>query len=518
MRLSQDIIYYWLIKKLIVRFEKRSDTDIGFMRPVFYEPDQEISGTVVIIDGNGLKSLIESRNHGADTLFLCIEKPTRSLRMIEGTVMVVETELSGLSLFNYLQAIYNRFDRWDERLNQIYYENGSFQDLIDCCEPILSEPILLIDKKFHYTAYSRSIETNLGADFMDENKNSLPEVVNDFISDSSFQALYDLPDIFDYAMVAPSGTDEMICKNVLDQDEYVGRFVIQLTGGREAFDKIYVRTILAHLFITADKLYQKYQSFDLKEVALNSLREPLVQMLQNEQSSDEQWLKAASENNWKITDQLQLIQFRSNTRYAKNVYTDYLSSEIENQWQGCVCLNFNERFLMLINLDQFKSESDQNFYRQLPYFLRESLLVAGLSRVFSDVADLRAAYQQTEVALDFGTRDQPMFWTYRFDDYAFSYLLKNSPGIFELHQICSEKLLALRQHDTEKHTEYYQTLLTFFNCRLNAAAAAKKLYIHRSSFLNRLERMAELFKINFESNDELLYLGLSMLILERNRK
>ena len=241
-----------------------------------------------------------------------------------------------------------------------------------------------------------------------------------------------------------------------------------------------------------------------------------MNMLQNEQSSDEQWKKAAFENNWKITDQLQLVQFRSNTRYAKNVYTDYLSAEIENQWQGCVCLNYRERLLMLINLDQFKSVNDKNFYLQLPYFLRDSLLVAGISRVFGNMADLRAAYQQTEIALDFGTRDEPMFWTYRFDDYAFAYLLKNSTGIFETHQICSEKLLALRQYDAEKHTEYYQTLLIFFDCRLNAAAAAKKLYIHRSSFLNRLERIEELFKINFASNDELLYLGLSMLILERN--
>ncbi|MBC3900909.1 hypothetical protein GH811_14935 [Acetobacterium malicum] len=516
MRLSQDIIYYWLVKKLPVQFEKKNELKIAFKRPVFYEAGQDISETVVILDGDGLKSLIESRNHGADTLFLCTKKPNRSLRTIEGTVLVVESEPSAVSLFNYLQDIYNQFDQWDERLNQIYYESGSFQDLIDSCEPILTEPILLVDKKFHYTAYSKSVESIISNSFMDENKNSLPEVVNDFISDSNFQELYDLPDIFDYAMMSPSGTDEMICKNVFDQSSYVGRFVIQLSNDRDEFIKIYVRTILAHLFITADKLYQKYQSFNLKEVALNSLREPLLQMLQNDQHSAEQWIKAAAENGWKITDQLQLIQFRSNTRYTKNVYTEYLSSEIENQWQCCICLNFREQLLMLINLDQFKSVNDKSFYRQLPYFLRDSLLVAGLSRLFSDMADLKAAYQQTEIALDFGTRDHPTFWTYRFDDYAFSYLLKNSPGVFDVHQICSEKLLALRKYDTAKHTEYYKTLLTFYNCRLNAASAAKKLYIHRSSFLNRLERITELFKIDFNSNDELLYLGLSMLIIERN--
>lgn len=516
MRLSQDMIYYWLVKKWPVRYEKRSDTATGFKRPVFYEAGLDLAETVVIVADDGLKALLESRNHGANCLFVLTEKPSRSLKQLDGAVLVMESAISAASLFNYLQAIYNRFDQWDQRLQQIYYQNGSFQDLIDSCEPILAEPILLVDKKFHYTAYSRSIQEKNEALYMDENNNALPEVVNDFISDSDFQVLYDVPEVFDYVAVSATGSDEMICKNVLDQGEYVGRFVILLDSGSAEFIKIYVRTILAHLFITADQLYQKYQSFDLKAVALNSLREPLLLMLENEHSAAEQWAKAARENGWASSDQLQLVQFRSNTRYTKNVYTDYLGAEIEHQWQGCVCLNYKERLLMLINLDQFKSADDKSFARQLPYFLRDSLLVAGLSRIFTVMTDLPAAYQQTEIALDFGTRQQPTFWTYKFDDYAFAYLLKNSPGALEIHQVCSAKLLALRQYDTDKHTEYYHTLRTFFDCRLNAAAAAKKLFIHRSSFLNRLERMQTLFKIDFDANDELLYLGLSLLIIERN--
>lgn len=516
MRLSQEIIYYWLVKKTAVRFEKKNENKTGFKRPVFYENGLMMDETIVIIDGKGLKELMERHDYGSDTLFICTDKVNRSLKMLDGTVLLVESKLSTVSLFNYLQEIFNRFDQWDERLNQIFYENGSFQDLVDSCEPILSQQILLIDKGFHYPAHSKFLKPIGGTVFMDEFNNSLPDIVNDFISDSSFQSLYECPDVFDYSVILSTGLEEMICKNVFDQGDYVGRFIIQLTDACQEYEKSYIRHILAHLFVTADKLYQKYQSFDLKEVALNSLREPLIQALNNVQGSDDQWHKAAFENHWQVNDRLQLVQFRSNTRYAKNVYTDYLSSQIESQWQACVCLNSNDRFLMLVNLDQFKSEADRDFYRQLPLFLRESLLVAGLSRVFHALADLPAAYQQTDIALDYGGRSQPMFWIHHFNDHAFTYLLKNGPGAFSLHQICSEKLLRLRQNDTTKHTDYYNTLRIFFDCRLNAAAAAKALYIHRSSFLNRLERMAQLFKIDFDSNEELLYLGLSMLIIERN--
>lgn len=516
MRLSQDTIYYWLVKTLSVQYQKKNETKIGFKRPVFYKTGMDISETVVIIDNNDLTSLLESSSHNAaNTLFLCTEKPNRTLKTIEGTVMVVESDISVSLLFNYLQDIYNRFDQWDERLNQIYYENGSFQDLIDSCEPILPEQVLLVDQKFHYTAYSKSVDEMIYSHIMDDNQNPSSEEMNDFLSDSSFQALYDLPDIFDYTKELSSGTDEMICKNVLDHGKYVGRFVIHVANNKE-FNKNYIRAILSHLSQTADKLFAKYQSFDIKELVLNSLREPLMQILQGNHNLAEHWEHAAYENGWNNNDRLQLIQFRSNTRYSQSVYSEYLSSEIEKQWQGCVCLNYKENLLMLINLDQFESANDTSFHRLLPYFLRDNLLLAGLSRVFTDVYELRAAYEQTEIALNFGIREHPTFWYYQFNNYALSYLLKTCLGRFKIQQVCSEKLLALRQYDTKNHTEYYQTLLTFFTCRFNATTAAKKLYIHRSSFHSRLERISELFKIDLDSNDELLYLGLSLMILEWN--
>jgi sugar diacid utilization regulator len=44
---------------------------------------------------------------------------------------------------------------------------------------------------------------------------------------------------------------------------------------------------------------------------------------------------------------------------------------------------------------------------------------------------------------------------------------------------------------------------------------AKTLHIHRSSLLTRLERMKKLFTINFDTDDDLLYLLLSWLIMEQ---
>ena len=67
---------------------------------------------------------------------------------------------------------------------------------------------------------------------------------------------------------------------------------------------------------------------------------------------------------------------------------------------------------------------------------------------------------------------------------------------------------------SKKKTEYYNTLLTYFNCRFNAVAASKQLYIQRSTFLYRMDKIQDLINIDFSDESELLYLSLSFRLLE----
>lgn len=70
------------------------------------------------------------------------------------------------------------------------------------------------------------------------------------------------------------------------------------------------------------------------------------------------------------------------------------------------------------------------------------------------------------------------------------------------------------RYDRENETSYYKTLLTYACLQYNAVASAKALYIHRSSFINRMERIRELIHLNLEDPEERLYLLLSFRIME----
>ncbi|MEG2259738.1 MAG: helix-turn-helix domain-containing protein, partial [Oscillospiraceae bacterium] len=63
-------------------------------------------------------------------------------------------------------------------------------------------------------------------------------------------------------------------------------------------------------------------------------------------------------------------------------------------------------------------------------------------------------------------------------------------------------------------TEYVKTLRLYLESSLNAVQTSKQLFIHRSTFLYRLDKIRELTGIELDNRDTLLYLMLSFKMIE----
>ena len=72
-------------------------------------------------------------------------------------------------------------------------------------------------------------------------------------------------------------------------------------------------------------------------------------------------------------------------------------------------------------------------------------------------------------------------------------------------------VLALARSDQAHETSYLETTRQYVKNRFNAVKTANALFIHRSTFLYRLERMKSQFGLNLEDeNLSLLHLTLSL--------
>ena len=138
---------------------------------------------------------------------------------------------------------------------------------------------------------------------------------------------------------------------------------------------------------------------------------------------------------------------------------------------------------------------------------------AGDSKSFHGQEDFSLYLTQAREALRLGNKYAPHFWHYRFEDYAYAYLLERCAAPFGAWQVVSPALQILRDYDRKKEGDLYHTLQIHLQTGCNVTQSADRLGIHRTSMIKRLNRIKKLTGIRLEEADTRLYLMLSYKIL-----
>lgn len=165
----------------------------------------------------------------------------------------------------------------------------------------------------------------------------------------------------------------------------------------------------------------------------------------------------------------------------------------------------------------FRLKNNSDFDQKLPYFLRENLCRAGISNIMNDIRRLHLLYMEAGDALRLGKQKNSTFWYYHFHDYALDYLKDISLSQYPADQLEHEALYILRRYDDENHCSLYETLRIFVRHRFSASASAGALFIHRSTFLHRLNRIRELTGIDFTDEAARIWLTISFFIQEKEQ-
>ncbi len=147
---------------------------------------------------------------------------------------------------------------------------------------------------------------------------------------------------------------------------------------------------------------------------------------------------------------------------------------------------------------------------EFPKQFRSSLsvngFIAGACPVFTDLFRLPDYYQAAIIAADY-TEPVPGTVT-QFMDKAVPYacaLLRNHSSYDLRHPALAE----LHAYDERHKTDLLETLRIYLESALNIADASRRLYIHRSTFLYRLDRIRELTGIDPDKPEERFHLELS---------
>ena len=83
--------------------------------------------------------------------------------------------------------------------------------------------------------------------------------------------------------------------------------------------------------------------------------------------------------------------------------------------------------------------------------------------------------------------------------------------------ICHEGLLDLKEQDEKNQTQYLETPGISGNS-ISVPPGCRELFIHRSTFLYRLDRIREILQSDLDDPEEIFYLELSFRLLEQENE
>lgn len=453
-----------------------------------------------------------------DTLYLCIGSDpvpgTKPLYVVtnevqpkeEGWYMTVREE-KVLSVISHFFQHWQEFQRWREQCRTLARIQHDLSGLLDAGARYLSADMAIIDREYRYDGGSLSgtFESN---DFFSGGEDMDAKAVEDlYVMNPRFDETFQTDGLVRY--LYPTDPNHTLYYYNLRYDGlYLGRLLFRIPN--EA-DTLAFRHLADGFGALVSECYEYHYLRKNQGMPRHSVYDTWKQILAGQTVDREHTEARLSSMGWRSNDRYRIAWLVSNGYFRSQETLKFYAVQLEQAFPACIAAQFEEGIFMLHNLDR---EADPDFRQKLAGFLREHLLVVGISNVFSDFYDSRRYASQGRDALKLGLHRNPSLWRFEFRDYLADYVLQQCLSQYSARDLCSASLEKLLRYEAEHpEMELVKTLETYYGCKFNAAEAAKKLFIHRTTMFYRLNKIQEIADIDHDNPEVRLHLLLSFALL-----
>ena len=469
MRLNADIIYHNLKDVLEVTIYGMCENDLALFRPEFYldKTSRFLENHVYVCSADHLPDdpVIED-----NVLLICLgEAPQRGKFEKRCGILSVSGKEDIFRVFNIVQGIFNKYEAWEAEIGQILRHNASPQALLDASRGILENPMLLIGSDFGYLAYTESeyLTGHLGIRLNSPTFD--PDLLDVFLS------LHDpATDIKEPILLSLMGRSTLSL-NLFDMDDFLG--CITVFGEYRDFRSSDIQLCQ----FLAENIRQAFLLKPNLAGDRASLRSAIRQIILGDPLSLEQrgLLRKYADHG-----EMLCITFRQSPD-SNPLPSGYVSSLIEEQFRDSFAFEHGSGIVAVIPEEHCDLQG-------LESILKKLRLVCGISHPFPELNEAAFAWEQALSALKAGAVIAPGGSVYRFEDYILPLLLRNAAGNIPARYYYTEGLSRLAAHDESSPVSYIATLRTYLDNNMSIADTARKMNLHRSSLIDRMERIKQI--------------------------
>ncbi len=327
----------------------------------------------------------------------------------------------------------------------------------------------------------------------------LMDTINGLMLEEEFQHVKQIRGVFEYAATNPDEVD--LCYNIFIDTVYYGRVVACFPKNTFLSGPA---TLLAEIGELLTEFYQQHPPNDTYCINNEDFNHVLAMLLAGDQIDKTIGQHVLKQRRWEVEHCYLVVCFG----FLHAVPVNYYCVQIEQQFPDCHVAILEDNVYCIINFSVVET-AEQDLWRLLPVFLRESLCKAGISGVCDNVYRLYDYRREADAALRLGKQKQQPFWYYRFSDYIMEYIAEAATANLPPRNLCHPAIEELRRYDQRNHSELTESLgqYLFHNC--NTSHTAMALSIHRTTMLYRIEKIHQLTRVNLDDPMVRLHLELS---------
>ena len=502
MKIDGNAVYYLLAREFddVVAYLPARAPLVDY--PLLYDDPEIINGHTVLVP-HDMRFDASIQSNGC--VFVCTsEEFAQSARDAGLPVIFVGGGVTTQHLYNHMHFDSVNHERLEARLNAYLDTYAGFHSLLDAFAQTMGCSCMLVDGMF-------KIVTQATADLdgspsqtqpqFDESDADMLMASRDYIRMRSSKRVFAMPNF-----------DSFLFRNIFAGGTPVGMLIITHDGS--TMGARYARFLLGFLAPFIEEMYARLGTFGTVPKETFRIRAMLRQAFGGLPFDAEtlDYLLCPDPSN--SSGSFAVLRIERAFTFEGAAELDYLTNRIEHAWPRAYCVAKDDELLALVDLNAPEHALKQATRYILPQLVRDMLIKAGISRAFASSAELPAAMLQADVALAQGNVQHPARWVYRFDDYALSWLLAHGRADAPADYVIHPAIKLLRSFDEDHETNLAGTLRTFMACRYNATEAANRLFIARSTLLNRLAKIESLTGVNLDDFEERLYLGMSFALVE----
>lgn len=433
--------------------------------------------------------------------------PEGSVSPKSALITVSETE-NTYKLLNTLSGEFIRYAVLDKRLSEAV-TNGGLDEIGRIALEHFNNPVFIHDEYYNILACPQFVEGVTNFTYNERTRHYMQsvETINSFKLSPAYRDTMATRggQLWDNDLA----TNEIaIYANLWINDVYKGRLVIPTVftplRPRQLFEATFfaeaIQNALLRSFMEGDGGVNPLKSFIIDAVDGSDIDKTLLE-------------ERIASHDWNPEDLYlcAVISLYSEAVTQLSVFAmcNYIENHIPGSW---VCFYKNAIYLIA---NCTKGDIGPSDLRMLmSSIIRESMLNMGVSNVFQNIASFPQYIKQARIALEYGQKKPAAIWYNEFRSCVLEYWLTKGLGEFDRETISASALAILRSYDEKHGSNLYQTLKIYLYYERNSTVTAKLLKLHRSTLPYRLERIAQLTRLNLDDHATRLYLNMSFAIME----